>query len=130
MQGFPAPASDEPPHPTARRTLERLRRSQDFTTVMRGGPRARHPLLTVVSRRNEGPATRIGLAVSRHVGGAVVRNRVKRQLRMVMRALPWRPGFDIVIVPQPACASARFEEISAAIASMGAKLHLFTTDPA
>lgn len=101
---------------------ERLRRSQDFASTMRTGRRARHALLVAVARRTHGPTTRLGLAVSRRIGGAVVRNRVKRQLRMIVRAQAWRCGYDVVIVPQPGCAGARFEEIASAVASVGEKL--------
>ena len=101
---------------------ERLRRSQDFAATMRTGRRARHALLTAVALRTHGPGTRIGFAVSRRVGGAVVRNRVKRQLRMIIRAARWQSGYDVVIVPQPTCASARFDEIAGALASMCEKL--------
>ncbi len=95
----------------------RLRRSQDFTATMRTGRRARHALLTAVARRTETAETRVGFAVSRRVGGAVVRNRVKRQIRMITHASRWRGGYDVVIVPQPACAEARFDEIASAITS-------------
>ncbi|MEX2446581.1 MAG: ribonuclease P protein component [Dehalococcoidia bacterium] len=107
---------------------ERLRRSQDFAAAMRRGRRARLPLLTLVASRTDRPVTRAGFAVSRRVGGAVVRNRLKRRLRMAMRALPWRPGFDVVVVPQPECASARYEEVSGALEQAAHKLSLLNTD--
>jgi len=97
---------------------------------MRTGRRARHALLTVVARRTHGPTTRLGFAVSRRVGGAVVRNRVKRQLRMIARSQRWLAGFDVVIVPQPSCASARFDEIARAVESIGEKLGVLMEDRA
>ena len=51
-----------------------------------------------------------------------MRNRVKRQLRMIIRAYRWQSGYDVVIVPQPTCANARFDEIASAIASTCEKL--------
>jgi ribonuclease P protein component len=59
--------------------------------------------------------TRIGFVTSRRVGGAVVRNRVRRQLREVVRAA--RPlmgrGFWLVIIARQAAARASFEAIRA-----------------
>lgn len=117
----------QPPPPgtplaTVRRGPERLRRSQDFAATMRTGRRARHALLTAVARRTHGPDTRLGFAVSRRVGGAVVRNRVKRQIRAAARALHWAVGYDVVIVAQPSCAEARYHELAGAIASTCEKL--------
>ncbi len=110
--GAPAPA----------RVPERLRRSQDFAATMRTGRRARHALLTAIARRTGTTETRLGFAVSRRVGGAVARNRVKRQLRVIARAGRWQSGYDVVLVPQPACAEARFDEIASAITSTCEKL--------
>ena len=90
----------------------------------------RHPLLTIVARRTDGPAARIGFATSRRVGGAVERNRLKRQLRAMTRTLPWRPGFDVVLIPQPACASAQFDEISRAVVSTSVRLGVLMDMPA
>lgn len=125
-QGSQAPPTGDPPA-AVRDTLglgrmERLRRSQDFAATMRIGRRARHALLTAVARRTHGPTTRLGFAVSRRIGGAVVRNRVKRQLRVIARTQRWRSGYDVVIVPQPQCAGARFDEIASALMSMCEKL--------
>lgn len=46
--------------------------------------------------------TRVGLAVSRKVGGAVQRNRVKRWLREAVRAVPPPRGgpWDVVLIPR------------------------------
>lgn len=104
------------PNPTQERPAPgRLRRTREFTRVMRSGRRARGPLVHVAAVATGGAETRIGLAVSRQVGTAVVRNRVKRRLRMTMRALPWLPGFDVVIVAQPGIDQATFQEIERAL---------------
>jgi ribonuclease P protein component len=108
----------------------RLRRSRDFEAVMRHGRRARDPLLHLAARANELPYSRVGYAVSRRVGGAVVRNRVKRRLRAIVRELPIRGGFDIVAVPQHSSARASFDEISSATARCAAKLHLLNVESA
>ena len=109
---------------------ERLRASGDFAAVMRGGRRVRHPLLTILARRTDGPVTRVGFATSKRVGGAVERNRLKRQLRVITRALSWHPGFDVVLVPQPVCASASFDEITRAVETSSERLGLLTNEEA
>ncbi len=63
----------------------RLRRERDFRQVYRGGRRLREfPLRMYALKRAEGQS-RLGLAVSRKVGNAVVRNRWKRAIREVFR---------------------------------------------
>lgn len=81
----------------------RLSRSRDFDAVYRRGTSAstRYLVLHWFPREEdqEGPA-RLGLAVPRSVGSAVVRNRVKRSLRETWRQLLPQvpPGHDYVLV--------------------------------
>ena len=58
---------------------QRLRRSADFTSVMRRGCKVSRPTLILYARGAADP--RFGLIVGRAVGGAVARNSVKRRLR-------------------------------------------------
>lgn len=63
---------------------------------------------------------RIGFSVSKRVGGAVVRNRVKRRLREAVRVrlTSLTPGWDIVVSARPAAASAPFETLDAEIGAL------------
>lgn len=85
-------------------------------------------MLHLAAQRNELPYSRIGYAVSRRVGGAVVRNRVKRRLRAIVRGLPIRPGYDIVAVPQQVSAIASFQELSRATGRCLARMELMTAE--
>jgi len=80
----------------------RLTRSEDFARVYRHGTHQADPSLVVNVVANDLPFCRMGLSVSRHVGGAVIRNRWKRAIREAFRlnqdVLP--TGFDIVIRPR------------------------------
>ena len=79
----------------------RLSRSADFDRVFRSGRShaGREFVLHVFPRAEEGPP-RLGLSVSRKVGGAVDRNRVKRLLREAFALESHRlpPGTDAVVV--------------------------------
>ncbi len=85
----------------------RLSRSRDFDAVYRRGRSVSTRYLVLYSfPRPDGEEPpdelepRLGLAVSRKVGGAVARNRLKRQLRSAFDELgaPLRPGYDYVLV--------------------------------
>ena len=95
---------------------------------MRHGRRTRDPLLNLTARANELPYSRVGYAVSRRVGGAVVRNLLKRRLRAIMRELPIRPGFDIVALPQRSSVNAGFQELYRVTGRSADKLGLLETE--
>jgi ribonuclease P protein component len=82
----------------------RLSRSADFDRVFRNGrSHAGRELVLYVFPRGEDDAPRLGLSVSRKVGGAVERNRVKRLLREAFSLeSPRLPaGTDAVVVARP-----------------------------
>ncbi|MEC7564418.1 MAG: ribonuclease P protein component [Planctomycetota bacterium] len=81
---------------------QRLTRSEDFAQVYSYGTHQADATLVVNVASNNQPFCRMGLSVSRHVGGAVLRNRWKRAIREAFRLnqteLP--TGFDIVVRPR------------------------------
>ncbi|MDB5074051.1 MAG: ribonuclease protein component [Chloroflexi bacterium] len=81
----------------------RLCRAGDFARVRREGRAWSHPWLVLTAVSTGGSVTRVGFTVSKRVGKAHTRNRVKRVLREVVRAyLPSIPtGYDIVIISRP-----------------------------
>jgi ribonuclease P protein component len=55
--------------------------------------------------------TRVGFAVGREVGGAVLRNRVKRRLREAMARVSLQEGHDYVVTGTEAVTEATFPEV-------------------
>ncbi|AWZ06409.1 MULTISPECIES: ribonuclease P protein component [unclassified Streptomyces] len=102
----------------------RLRRREDFASAVRRGRRAGRPLL-VVHLRTSGatdphepgeidPSTRAGFVVSKAVGGAVVRTRVKRRLRHLIRdRLSGLPEGSLVVVRAlPGAGDAGYDDLA------------------
>ncbi len=80
----------------------RLTRSAEFDAVYRRGTSAASRHLVAYAFPSERADARVGIAVSRKVGNAVVRNRLKRQLREAFDALEPTPvGCDVVLVARP-----------------------------
>ena len=98
-----------------------------FQTVYQTGGRHFSPLLTAfyVLTPSETPAARVGITVSRAIGKAVTRNRIKRRVREAVRvALPGlniklgerKLAAEVVFNPKKVCADVEFRKLEAEIA--------------
>ena len=85
-------------------------RSADYEAVYRGGQRRSSPQFLVFFRANGLAHSRFGISVKKALGGAVVRNRIKRRVREMLRVhrseIP--AGWDMVIHPRSSVARAEF----------------------
>jgi ribonuclease P protein component len=88
---------------------------------------ASRSFVLLVADRHDGDAAapaRLGLTVSRRVGGAVVRNRVKRRVREWFRThrASFPKGKDCVLVARPAAAAASSADLGHELASLLARM--------
>lgn len=104
----------------------RILRRIEFRRVYEEGQRRSSSLCAIFSRPNGLVQTRLGITVPRRVGGAVLRNRIRRRVREVFRqnrmALPG--GWDVVINPRRQVAEAPYPVLQREL------LRLFPSQPA
>ena len=101
---------------------QRLRCSADFAAAIRGGRRAGRGTVVVhllLEEPAQASTARAGFVVSKAVGNAVVRNRVRRRLRHLVRPLlaDLPPGAALVVRALPAAAGATFATLAADLES-------------
>jgi ribonuclease P protein component len=91
----------------------RIVRSSDYLAIYKSGRKLDAGKFVLFGRPNELGFHRLGLTVSRKVGGAVVRNRVKRLFREIFRKssaeIPCH--FDLVVNARNECAKASYEAL-------------------
>jgi ribonuclease P protein component len=94
--------------------MQRLRQRADFLAAATG---SKAPVTGFVlqarNRREDGPV-RVGFTVSKKVGNAVERNRVRRRLREVVRLAPeasMRTGYDYVLIGRRAALALPFDRL-------------------
>jgi ribonuclease P protein component len=79
---------------------ERVRRRPDFERAYDSGVRINGRLMTVFVAANGGGCARFGVAATRKLGSAVIRNRAKRLAREVFRRHKLDAAVDVIIVPR------------------------------
>jgi ribonuclease P protein component len=92
----------------------RVTSATDYRRLVRSGRRARGALTLAYGRRTApGDPLRVGVIVARNVGGAVVRNRVRRRIKAATRPLTSEvTGLDVVVRALPAAAAATWPDLA------------------
>lgn len=91
-----------------------LRGEHNFRRVRQRGKPGRSSLLTLRWLPARHGIREVGIVVSRKVGKAVVRNRVRRRLREAARRLAW-PACQATVVALPEAAGATYHELADAL---------------
>lgn len=93
----------------------RLVRRGEFDAVYRTGKRKSNSHFTVFFRANQMPYSRFGFSIKKEIGGAVVRNRIRRRVREIVRLHREEigGGWDLVIHPKKVVVRSDFAVVTA-----------------
>ena len=111
--------------------MHSIKTTKSFKTVYNNGQHFANHLFVMYSLANNGHESRLGISISKKVGNAVVRNRLRRQVKEVMRlcAHSVAVGFDIVIVVRVAAGAlaqeGAYQKVDKALTYLLRKLGLF-----
>jgi ribonuclease P protein component len=88
-------------------------------------------MLLVRYRRNGLERTRFGISTGRRIGGAVIRNRIRRRLRTILRNLSARiaPGWDVLLVARIPAASGSQSELEVVLTRLMTSAGLLNAAP-
>lgn len=93
--------------------IERVRRRVEYQRIYDRGLKVHGKFLTMFTLSNDLQIGRLGIAATRKMGGAVVRNKAKRLIREVFRRNKLAPGFDVVVIPRRELVDASLTAIEA-----------------
>ncbi len=90
----------------------RLRKRKEFAYIYRKGEKFNTPNLTLYQVHSKYPTPRIGFSVSNKIGKAVVRNKIKRQLREIIRNyIPQIKHCNLILVAKPTITKIDFQSL-------------------
>jgi ribonuclease P protein component len=105
-----------------------LTKSEQYALVYENGSSRASDLVVVKALPNGLTLSRYGFSISRRVGKAVVRNRVKRLLREILRSAPLEAGWDIVFIARPKAAGASFASLKKSVQGLLSQARLLTRE--
>jgi ribonuclease P protein component len=109
--------------------IKHLTKPEQYALVYAKGGSWASNLLILRASSNELPISRYGFSVSKKVGNAVVRNRVKRLLREITRLTGIKPGWDIVFIARPASARTDYMKLREAAINLLSRARVLETRP-
>lgn len=103
-----------------------LKENYEFRRLYAKGKNAASPYLALYCRKKKGGRSRLGFTVGKKVGGAVVRNRVRRRLKEIYRLHEGElcPSCDIVVVARTRAAFSTYQQLDASFLKLADKLGL------
>lgn len=95
----------------------RLRKNLEFKRVYSGGKNYWNRNLTLYKKKNNLKETRFGITITKKVGKAVVRNKIRRRIKEIYRTNLYRikSGYDLVFIPKQNVVDITYKELESAI---------------
>jgi ribonuclease P protein component len=108
----------------------RFRLSEDkrFSEIHQEGLSVANNLLVVRILKNELDYNRYGFMVSKRLGNAVTRNRIRRRLREVVRMAQLKNGWDAVFIVRKGAENANYDQLKSAAENVLRRAHLLSKD--
>ena len=108
---------------------QRLTGSKRFSQIHIGGSSAANRLLVIRYLANGSDCSRFGFLVSKRIGNAAVRNKVKRRLREAVRLNPVKSGWDAIFIVRRGAGSAKYQDLKDAIDNLLQRANLVDEPP-
>ena len=107
----------------------RLTGAKRYSQIHQDGRSAANRLLVIRVLPNGTDQTRFGFVVSKRIGNAVVRNKVKRRLREALRTRPVAAGWDAIFIARKGSEKASYQKLEQAADNLLRRNKLVQTAP-
>ena len=107
---------------------EYLTKPRQYALVYNEGSSWTNSLLVMKALPNGIGSTRYGFSVSKRVGKATTRNKVKRLLREIVRQITLKPGWDIIFIARHPAATADYANLEKSVKGLFSRARLMVEE--
>ncbi len=95
----------------------RLRKNMEFKRVYNGGKSYWNRNLILYVRKNDLQNSRIGITITKKIGNAVVRNRIRRRIKEIIRLKLGniKSGYDLILIPKKNVGDISYKDLESAM---------------
>lgn len=95
----------------------RLRKNMEFKRVYNGGKSYWNRNLILYVRKNDLENSRIGITITKKIGNAVVRNRIRRRMKEILRLKlrNIKSGYDLILIPKKNVQDISYKDLESAM---------------
>ncbi len=101
-----------------------LTKRAQYLTVYKSGKAWADNFIVIKALPNGLELSRYGFSVTKELGKAVVRNRVRRLLREIVRLTPVKPGWDVVFIARPSAVAVDYHQLKKSVDRLLVRAHL------
>jgi ribonuclease P protein component len=103
---------------------QHLNKPEQYDSIYKRGSSAADRFLAFKAVRSELDFSRFGISVSRKIGNAVVRNKVKRRLREILRSAPLPGGWDFIVIARRPSAESDYNQLKGSALALLSRLKI------
>ena len=95
-----------------------LNRRAQYNAIYESGITKLDKFVVIRALANNLEITRFGYSISKRIGNAVTRNRIRRLFREIARSLPIKQGVDIIFIARTEAANADYHQLKKSISRL------------
>lgn len=109
--------------------MDKLKKNKDFRYVYKKGKSFATRYLVLYIKKNSLNENRVGYSISKKVGKATVRNKIKRRLKEIIRKIDkYKKGYDIIFIARNPIVNLHYQDLKKEVYKLLKKVKIINNE--